>query len=129
MNAGEVAELAAAGVDFQLHTHRHRSPDESELYRRELRENRDSIRAKTGSGAVHFCYPSGVYKPEHLPSLQAEGVVSATTCDPGFATQATDPLLLPRLVDHTGLSPIEFEGWLSGPASLLPQKRYDAGSS
>lgn len=123
MNAAEVAELSAAGVDFQLHTHRHRTPDDPPLFQREIQDNRASIRAKTQSDAVHFCYPSGVYKTRFLPWLREEGVTSATTCEPGFASPASDPLLLPRLVDHTGLAPVEFEGWLTGFASLIPQKR------
>ena len=125
MNAGEVAELARRGVDFQLHTHRHRSPEDRDLYRRELQDNRVSIQGTTSIVPRHFCYPSGVYRHEFLPWLREENVTSATTCEPGFACAGDDPLLLPRLVDHTGLSAVEFEGWLSGAASLLPQKRYN----
>lgn len=127
MNAGEVRELAAAGIDFELHTHRHRSPDDRALYRKELQDNRSSIESKTGSQARHFCYPSGVYDEAFLPWLREERVTSATTCDPGIASPNSDPLILPRLVDHTGLSPIEFDGWLSGAASLLPQKQTTYG--
>ena len=123
MNHEEVEELARAGVDVQLHTHRHCSPRNEADYRKEIVDNRVSIRAKTGQSAVHFCYPSGEYASSFLPWLSAEGVVSATTCNPGLASAGTDPLLLPRLVDHTGLSEVEFSAWLSGLASLLPHKR------
>src|ERR1700688_356365 len=40
MNPQEVGELAAQGIDFQLHTHRHRTPLDEELFRREIRDNR-----------------------------------------------------------------------------------------
>ena len=123
VNHAEVKELSGAGVDIQLHTHRHRSPRSQAEYQKEIRDNRASIQAKTRQLPVHFCYPSGEYAAEFLPWLSAEGVVSATTCSPGLASAETDPLLLPRLVDHTGLSAIEFRAWLSGLASLLPHKR------
>jgi hypothetical protein len=77
----------------------------------------------TGGTATHFCYPSGIFSDAFLPWLQGLNVVSATTCEPGFATRNSHPLLLPRLVDHTLLSPIEFEGWLSGVSASLPRRR------
>jgi peptidoglycan/xylan/chitin deacetylase (PgdA/CDA1 family) len=122
MSPGEVRELAAAGVDFQLHTHRHRTPSDRGLFLRELRDNRDRIRAFTGKDATHFCYPSGVHKPEFLPWLTEESILSATTCEPGLASPQSNALLLPRLVDHCGLDAVEFEGWLCGCAAFLPRR-------
>ena len=115
MTPAERSELAAQGIDFQLHTHRHRTPLDETLFRREIRDNRKSLR-ELGAKAVHFCYPSGVYRPEFLPWLVKEGVVSATTCDVGFAGRQTDALLLPRVIDTPGRSALEFEAWLSGAA-------------
>jgi len=123
MNCREVKELADAGVDFQLHTHRHRTPLHEDLFRREIRENRDWISNATGNVGKHFCYPSGVYRPEFLPWLVAEHVVSATTCDTALATRQDNPLLLPRLVDTTGRSDLEFESWVNGVGHLLPRRR------
>ena len=119
----EVGRLAADGVDIQMHTHRHRSPLNRELFYREIEENRNSIQAMTGSSATHFCYPSGVFSNAFLSWLEDLNVVSATTCEPGFASRNSHRLLLPRLVDHTLLSPIEFEGWLAGPSAALPRRR------
>ena len=123
MNREEVKELADAGVDFQLHTHRHRVPLNEDLFRREIRDNRDWIAAATGSLATHFCYPSGVYRGEFLPWLSAEHVVSATTCDTGLADPQANPLLLPRLVDTSGRSDLEFESWLNGVGHFLSRRR------
>ena len=114
MNPAEVADLAARGVDFQLHTHRHRTPENDERFVEEIRENRERIEALTGRPAVHFCYPSGVYRASYLPLLSAERVVSATTTSPGIADPSTNPLLLPRFVDTSRVSPAEFEAWLHG---------------
>lgn len=122
INPQEVAELAAAGVDFQLHTHRHYAPVNETLFHREIDENRTSIEEMTGGRATHFCYPSGVHRPQYLRWLTEEKMISATTCEPAFASAETNALLLPRLVDHCGLAPIEFEGWLTGLSSFIPSK-------
>ena len=122
LSPDEVTQLAAAGVDIQLHTHRHRTPKDRELFLREIDDNRKSIREMTGKDTSHYCYPSGVYDSAFLPWLREANIESATTCDVGFATRESDPLLLPRILDNQALSSIEFEGWLSGVASVLPRR-------
>jgi peptidoglycan/xylan/chitin deacetylase (PgdA/CDA1 family) len=117
----EAGQLAAEGVDIQLHTHRHRSPLDHQLFRREIEENRNIILAMTGATARHFCYPSGIYNQSFLPWLNELGVVSATTCDVGFASRSSQRLLLPRLVDTSLSAPVEFEGWLTGVSAWLPR--------
>ena len=123
LNPDEVKSLANDGIDFQLHTHRHRTPMDRELFLREIEDNRNGILAMTGRRADHFCYPSGAYEPSFLPWLREAGVVSATTCDFGLASGASDPLLLSRLVDVSSLSEIEFESCLSGVSAALPRRR------
>jgi peptidoglycan/xylan/chitin deacetylase (PgdA/CDA1 family) len=123
MMPDEVRTLSAAGVDFQLHTHSHNTPRESDRFGREIAKNRDVIETMTGHRATHFCYPSGAYRPEFLPWLAGAEVVSATTCDPWLASDRTNPLLLPRFVDGTSRSAVEFEGWVSGAATLLSKHR------
>jgi peptidoglycan/xylan/chitin deacetylase (PgdA/CDA1 family) len=123
LSPDEVKALATSGVDIQLHTHRHRTPMERSLFLREIEDNRNNIRAMTGASASHFCYPSGVYDEAFLPWLEEAGVVSATTCDAGFASRGSHPLLLPRLLDASALSDIEFEGWLTGVAAALPRRQ------
>lgn len=119
----EVTELAASGIDIQLHTHRHRVPKDHDLFIREIDDNRQSIQAMTGKHATHFCYPSGVHDPAFLPWLTESGVVSATTCEPGFASMDSNKLLLPRVLDNSALTPIEFESWLTGVSAALPRRR------
>ncbi|HEY4671645.1 MAG TPA: polysaccharide deacetylase family protein [Gemmatimonadaceae bacterium] len=122
LSPDEVASLSARGFDIQLHTHRHRTPVNEGLFRRELRDNRRRIREYTGKDPTHFCYPSGVYRPEFYDWLRGEQVATATTCDPGVATRHTPALQLPRLVDSSRLSAVEFEGWLTGVSSMLPHR-------
>jgi hypothetical protein len=123
MNSAEVKQLASEGVDFQLHTHRHRTPPTEELFRREIRENREWIANAVGGRREHFCYPSGAYRPDFLGWLAKEEVVSATTCDTGLATCSSNPLLLPRLVDTSMRTDLEFESWLSGIGHFLSRRR------
>jgi peptidoglycan/xylan/chitin deacetylase (PgdA/CDA1 family) len=124
LSPAEVKTLAIDGVDIQLHTHRHRTPMNRSLFLREIEDNRKSIQAMTGASNVsHFCYPSGVYDEAFLPWLEEAGVVSATTCVTGFASRQSNPLLLPRLLDVSGLSAIEFEGWLTGVSAALPRRQ------
>ncbi len=119
----EVALLAAGGIDVQLHTHRHRTPMDRQLFLNEIKDNRASILEMTGKNAEHFCYPSGVHDLAFLPWLQESGVVSATTCETGFASTNSNPLLLPRVLDNPQLSSIEFESWLMGVSAALPRRR------
>ena len=122
MTPAEVQEVAAAGIDVQLHTHRHRSPLTATPYRAEVAENRARIAAWTGTVPSHFCYPSGVCMPQFPAWLRAEGVRSATTCEPGMANRGTNQLRLPRLLDHSDLTSLEFEAWLVGIGALLPHR-------
>jgi hypothetical protein len=122
MTSSQVSEIAAGGVDVQLHTHRHRTPLDEGLFVREIRDNRNWIAARTGTQANHFCYPTGFHRDEFLPWLRAEQVVSATTTDYGLATRTTEPLLLPRLLDGMNVTDLDFEGWLAGISSLLPRR-------
>jgi len=122
MTRDEVAQLASQGVDIQLHTHRHRTPEDETLFRAEIRDNRKSL-PDAAKQAKHFCYPAGVYRRQFLGWLQAENVISATTCDVALATRQSNPLLLPRFVDTTARTNVEFESWLSGVGDLLAFRR------
>lgn len=122
MNPKEVGEVAATGIDIQLHTHRHRSPPDEQRYRSEISINRERIVAMTGTTPRHFCYPSGAWRPAFSAWLGAEGVLSATTCEAGIASARQDRFRLPRLLDHSEMTPIEFDAWLSGVGALIPRR-------
>jgi peptidoglycan/xylan/chitin deacetylase (PgdA/CDA1 family) len=122
LNPQEVTYLASRAVDFEMHMHYHCSPDEKDTYLQHLRENRRLIEDMTGRRASHFCYPSGNHRGDNLPWLQEEAVESATTCESDLASPSHHRLLLPRLLDHSGMSSVEFESWLSGLGSLLTRE-------
>ena len=119
MTAQEIAELASAGIGFELHTHRHRTPRDRTLFEKEIHDNREALQAITKTRPAHFCYPSGDYDRMFLPWLAEDGVASATTCDPGLASSKAEPLLLPRVVDTTGKTALDFESWLTGVGGLI----------
>jgi peptidoglycan/xylan/chitin deacetylase (PgdA/CDA1 family) len=123
MNGRELQEIARNGIDVQLHTHRHRTPEDEALFRKEIRDNRSTIHSLVDTQPVHFCYPSGVYRPTFLRWLREESVVSATTCDAGLAERESESLLLPRYIDHQNRTQIEFESWLTGVGDLLAVRR------
>jgi peptidoglycan/xylan/chitin deacetylase (PgdA/CDA1 family) len=121
----EARELATRGVDLEYHTHRHRVYRDREQMFAELDDSRDRLESYTSNSPHHFCYPSGVFLPEHVGYLADYGIRSATTCLAGLCTARTNPLLLPRLVDTTGTSELEFRAWLAGTASLLPARAHE----
>lgn len=126
MREDEARALAGEGLDLQLHTHLHRTPDDARLFVDDVAHNRGIIERITGRPAAHLCYPSGVYRMSYLPELRREGVVSATTCDPGIASPASEPLLLPRFMDTGAIGDLEFEAWLTGVALCLPRRTTKA---
>jgi len=124
MTLSEVKEIVAGGIDVQLHTHRHRVPRMRHLFLKEIEENRKWIEAAQARTPVHFCYPCGFHSPEFLGFLESAAVESATTCALGLATKTDNRFLLPRLLDTSTLTTVEFEAWVSGMASLLPRRRH-----
>lgn len=114
----EVTELEASGMEIELHTHRHVLPEGLDDGLREVLDNRASIAGITGREAKHFCYPSGVWSPARFASLRLAGVKTATTCEAGLARHGADLLALPRILDDSRVSQIEFEAELSGITDL-----------
>lgn len=123
MTSEEIATVASAGIDVQLHTHRHRVPRDPALFEVEIVENRQRLESLTGRTAEHFCYPSGVVFNECLPWLRRLGIRSAVTCAPGLHSPADNLLLVPRFIDTSEQSEVIFESWLSGVGSVLSPVR------
>ena len=122
---GEARAMSEAGVDLQLHTHRHRVYLEEDYFHSELDDNMARVRAiAPNANPRHFCYTGGFYAPEFPAILRNYGLKSATTCELGLATAESNPFLLPRLLDHANLSDTEFRSWLMGFADLFPRRQY-----
>jgi peptidoglycan/xylan/chitin deacetylase (PgdA/CDA1 family) len=119
MNPNELRIVAAQGFDLQLHTHRHRMPQEKELFFKEIEDNRRALAMDGQDQRLfrHFCYPSGIYHAGSGAWLRECGILSATTCVPGLASRSSDPYYLPRFTDSMNIHGIVFEGWVSGVPS------------
>lgn len=119
MDKGEIEAIHRRGFDIELHTHTHRLPAASfERTQDEIESNRRALAEILGVEKNHFCYPSGEYDPQHLTWLPRLGILSATTCDPGFNEKETDILLLRRYLDSEGVSDISFEAEICGLREL-----------
>jgi peptidoglycan/xylan/chitin deacetylase (PgdA/CDA1 family) len=114
----ELRDLAASGMAIELHTHRHVLPEDMNAALSEIAENRAVIETVTGRPAQHFCYPSGVWSASRFPALRMSGVATATTCEAGLARHGANLLALPRVLDDSRVSQIEFEAELSGISDL-----------
>lgn len=124
MSPAELCSLPRELVDIQLHTHRHKVPLQKSSFDREIEDNRQVLASIRPEGQLDaFCYPNGLIDDRFLPWLAQQSVHSGVTCEAGLATATTHPLRLPRLVDSSMLSPLEFGAWLSGLGSLLPARR------
>jgi peptidoglycan/xylan/chitin deacetylase (PgdA/CDA1 family) len=110
----EAVELSRSGIDLQLHTHRHRTPCDAELFRREILDNSNAIVDLTGTRPSHFCYPSGHYLPQFLPWLSSLNIESATTCKKGLAGPDSGDLTLPRVLDDATMTPVRFQSLVAG---------------
>jgi peptidoglycan/xylan/chitin deacetylase (PgdA/CDA1 family) len=122
LNKDELSSLVKSGIDVQLHTHRHRVPATKDLFLKELTDNQEFLTQIGQPKATHFTYPSGVYRKEVFPWLSEFGVRSATTCDTGLVGSHSNPMCLPRFIDATQISDLEFEAWLCGVREVLPSR-------
>jgi peptidoglycan/xylan/chitin deacetylase (PgdA/CDA1 family) len=122
MSAADLEDMTRRGIAIELHTHRHRLPEDGDELVEEIRVNREKVRAATGCTPRHLCYPNGTYRIAHLPRLEREGIETAMTCDPGIASPSSHRLLLPRYVDSEIGSERRFEAWVAGLAMWLPRR-------
>lgn len=119
LDEDEIRILDLAGFDIQLHTHRHRFPEDAEASLAEITDNRAILERIVSKPLRHFCYPNGEWSPAHFAVLRAAGIKSAVTCDLGLNDPGAEPLALKRFGDSEALSQIEFEAELCGIAEIL----------
>lgn len=119
MTRSELRELSESGIDLQLHTHRHRFPEDKQLALQELADNQRFLRHVSQRPLRHFCYPSGIWSKKQWQWLSEFGIVTAMTCDSGLNTPDTPALALRRFLDGANVSQIEFEAELCGFAEFV----------
>jgi len=128
MDEHELRRLSDAGVDIQLHSHRHQwSLDDRGKVESEIVDNRECLERIVTHPLEHFCYPSGVYALHQGEWLADLGMKSATTIDPGLNFADTPRFALRRMVDGGRVSDIEFAAEMTGFMEIvrwLRQRRF-----
>lgn len=116
----QISALSKSDIDIQLHSHRHRFPQDSRAdAASEIADNRAVLEAVVGQKLTHFCYPSGQYAKHQLPWLADFGIKSATTTKAGLNYAPASLYELTRFLDGEDIYPIEFEAELSGFLDLV----------
>ncbi|MGB1108864.1 MAG: polysaccharide deacetylase family protein [Gammaproteobacteria bacterium] len=102
LNAEQVRELDASGMEIGSHTHSHPvlsqlADDQAES---EIARGRDGLERLLGREVRHFAYPVGRpgkdFSGVHVDQAERLGMASAVTTGWGTATSATDRFQLPR---------------------------------
>jgi hypothetical protein len=120
MTPAELRSLEEAGIDVQLHTHRHVFPIEDRSRAlREIADNRAALRQWVSTRLDHFCYPSGIWEKSQWAWLESIGILSSTTSLPGLNSSSTPRHALRRHLDSQTIHPIEFEAALCGMRDIL----------
>jgi peptidoglycan/xylan/chitin deacetylase (PgdA/CDA1 family) len=120
MEPDTVRTLAHQGFAMQLHTHSHYNVvDHANLAGEQVRLCRAAVEATTGLPAPHFCYPSGRWTKDIWPTLEREGVTTATTTRSGPNFTATPLLALRRVMNGEDRTQLEFEFEMSNVRWLL----------
>jgi len=114
MSPTEIQQASRDGIDIELHTHRHRLPEDESASKKEISDNRAALEPIVGRRLNHLCYPSGFWSRKHWPWLAQMGIKTATTCDVGFNGSAAHPFALKRIFDSSMVSALEFEAELNG---------------
>lgn len=115
MTTDELRQVSEFGGTVELHTHDHRLDFDSRgQIDRTISENRRHLEQLLGGNYVHFCYPSGIYRPDAFSDLSELGIASATITDPGLVDRETHRLALPRICDGENMSERAFRAELSG---------------
>lgn len=123
MTLEQIREMHDAGVDIQLHTHRHQFPLKEERMRREIIDNRAALAEVVARPMVHLAYPSGLWSEAAFDWLRATGIQSAATCERGLNLPGASRLALRRFIDSENISQMEFEAEMSGVADVLRSLR------
>ncbi len=126
-----------AGMDVQLHTHRHRlSAQSMDDAVGEIELNRRVLSEAIGVEGRHFCYPSCLVSESHDAVLRAANVATAVVNGGLLNFGDVDPFRIRRLMDSELFDTLRFETALSGildvarrPTNLLVRRRRFEGVS
>lgn len=99
MSADQIRQWVQAGMDIGAHTHNHVKlptlPDT--LAQQEIAGCKSALEDIVGREVAHFCYPFGMFAPQHVAMARAAGYVSATTTLRGKVQPGDDLFTLARV--------------------------------
>ena len=82
MSAADLEDMTRRGIAIELHTHRHRLPEDGdEPLKKSVSTARRFVR-RPGMRRATSAIRTGTYRVAHLPRLEREGIETAMTCDP-----------------------------------------------
>lgn len=100
MNAAELRQWVAAGMEIGAHTRNHSDLTKLDAVAasEQIAGSKSDLEDLLGSPVRHFCYPYGRFLPEHTVLAREAGYESATTVNRGRARAGTDLFTLPRVL-------------------------------
>ncbi|MCB2194096.1 MAG: polysaccharide deacetylase family protein [Deltaproteobacteria bacterium] len=115
MDAQQIKDLAAQGVEFGGHGHAHRdltalSPEE---LAQDLKACQDTLSELLGKPARTFAYPYGLCNDEVKRAVAQAGFSAACSTRPGMLTLGGDPLAIPRIIVKRSDQALDFSLKLS----------------
>lgn len=122
MNREELLAAAEQGCTIELHGHVHRYVRGGDAENRaDIETCRAHILALGLPPPRHYCYPSGAHDANAVQTMTAIGVETATTCIPGLVPRVDNAnrYFLPRFLDGTNVTMIEFEAEMSGLLEIV----------
>ncbi|GAB4215068.1 MAG: polysaccharide deacetylase family protein [Rhodoferax sp.] len=99
MDAAELRQWCAAGLDVGAHTRQHRDLCQCSMVQAkdEISLSKTELSAQIGQSVEHFCYPYGRFDASHRAQVAQAGFASATSTERGRAQAGDDLLALPRV--------------------------------
>jgi peptidoglycan/xylan/chitin deacetylase (PgdA/CDA1 family) len=99
LDAAQIREMAANGIDFQSHTrsHRHLTCLSDEELREELCASMRDLEQLLRRPVRYLAYPFGSTDPRVVEAARRVGYRGAFSVQPGFNRRSVDPFLVRRL--------------------------------
>ena len=119
MNPIELKKTTNELIDYQLHTHTHECNNDPFEFKKDLIKNIQILNEVNKKKLIHFCYPSGIWDESYFKTLETLSIKTATTCDTGLVSPNFHPYKIPRLIDSSNMTLIQFEAEIAGVGCLL----------
>ena len=110
LDAGEIKELAAQGVEFGGHGHAHGDLTAlgPQALAQDLTACQETLTKLLGEPARCFAYPYGLCNEQVRRAVAAAGFRAACTTRPGMLTGQGDPLAIPRIMVKRAHGALDF---------------------